>query len=381
MTPVRSKLLLALVSTALTVGAIELGLRAVGYDPLGQFHLSGQQDPGELLGAGFLRESEHDVLVYEFAPGARGHAWGADVEINSHGFRDREFETEKPAGTTRIVALGDSATFGIRLAPEVLWPKVLEDMLIAGESLHGGTYEALNLGIVGYDTLEEVAFFERTGLAFQPDHVVVAFHLNDVGFASPTRDYVRRLQSYGSPLYRSRVLQGLRRAADVLAITQQHRRTDRDDYFARENAGWITDVRGDAELMAKIEALRRAVEPAPFNKTMHRYLRWYRSPERIGKLRTALERLAALAAQHDFQVWLFPVPWLADEGQEEAYDRGYAIVRHEVERVGVHWIDPLPATRELGHLTLMIQQHDYGHPNAAGHRALAAGVARALAER
>jgi lysophospholipase L1-like esterase len=375
--PVARKLLISSVSLVAAVAALEVGLRAAGYDPLGELHLSGQQDPGELLGEGFLREAEHDILVYEFAPGARAHAWGADVEINAHGFRDREFQPAKPAGTTRIVALGDSATFGIRLPTTVLWPKVLERLLRED----GRAVEVLNLGIVGYDTLEEVAFLETTGLAFQPDHVVVAYHLNDAGFASPTRDYVRRLQSYGSPLYRSRVAQGLRRALDLLAITQQQQRTDRDDYFARENAAWIQDVSGDADLAAKIDALRAAVAPAEFDKTMHRYLRWYRSPARIGKLRTAFERLAGLAAEHGFEVWVFPVPWLSDEGVEAAYDLGYAIARHEAERARLTWIDPLPETRALGHRALMIQEHDYGHPNAAGHRALAERVARELTAR
>ncbi len=375
MNRVRRKLLISLASFAVAVGAIELGLRMVGYDPFGELNLTGQEDLSQLLGSGFLRESEDEVLVYELAPGARVHAWGADVEINAHGFRDREVELAKPAGTTRVIALGDSATFGIRLPQEVLWPGVLENLLREG----GEQVEVLNLGITGYDTLEEVAFLEKVGLAFAPDRVVLAYHLNDVGFASPTRDYIRRLQSYGSPIYRLRVLQGLRRAADLVALTQQHQRTERDDYFARENQRWITDVTGDAELMGKIDALRAAVEPDEFAKTMHRYLRWYRSPARIGKLRTALERLARLAAEHGFEVSVFPVPWLSDDGLEAAYDLGYAVARHEVERAGFTWIDTIADTRALDHRSLMIVEHDFGHPNAEGHRALAERLARELA--
>src|SRR5439155_12458228 len=34
------------------------------------------------------------------------------VHINSHGTRGPEFETFKPAGTVRIISLGDSRTFG-----------------------------------------------------------------------------------------------------------------------------------------------------------------------------------------------------------------------------------------------------------------------------
>lgn len=368
-----TKLLISLAALVGALGLVELGLRLSGYDPFGRMFASLRQDTSELLGLGFLRESDDEILVYELVPGARAHAFGADVEVNALGFRDHP--PRDPPAPRRIVALGDSATFGVKLPAEVLWPTRLEAAL-------GPDTEVLNLGVVGYDVLEEVRFLERVGLALAPDLVVVGYHVNDVGFASPSREYVRRLRSYGAPLYRLRLAQWLRSWADRRALTRQHRETDGEDYFVAENRQHIADLAGDTEQLARIEALARAVEAEPeLQGGAHRYLRWYRSPSRIGKLRTALERLAGHARRDGFEVLVFPVPWLADGGLEPAYDLAFDVVRAEVERAGLEWLDTLPATRAAGHAGLRIEPGDHGHPDAQGHRLLAETLARRLAAR
>jgi len=365
-----TKLLISAGALLLVLGCIEAGLRAVGYDPFGRMFASLRQDTSELMGLGFLREVEDEVLVYELVPGARAHAFGADVEVNALGFRDDP--PRVPAPARRIVALGDSATFGVKLPAEVLWPTRLEAAL-------GPDTEVLNLGIVGYDVLEEVRFFERVGLALEPDLVVVAFHVNDVGFASPSREYVRRLRSYGAPLYRLRVLQALRTWADERELTRQHRQTDSEAYFEAENRRWIADLSDDPEQLGRIARMNELVEAdEELQRGAHRYLRWYRSEARIGKLRTAFERLGAHAAREGFGVLVFPVPWLADGGEEAAYDLAFEIVRAEAERAGFDWYDPLPATRGAGHLELLIEPGDFGHPNARGHQIVTDGLAARL---
>ena len=95
---------------------------------------------------------------------------------NSRGLRDtREFPYEKPAGTLRVLALGDSHTQGYEVRQEATYAAVLERALNA----HGFKAEVLNAGVSGFSTAEELAFLETEGHRYQPDVVVLGFFAND----------------------------------------------------------------------------------------------------------------------------------------------------------------------------------------------------------
>ena len=51
--------------------------------------------------------SENMVIRYEYRPGLT--LGGTSLAFNSEGFRDREHSIEKPEGTFRVIAIGDSA--------------------------------------------------------------------------------------------------------------------------------------------------------------------------------------------------------------------------------------------------------------------------------
>ena len=105
----------------------------------------------------------------------------------------------KPAGTFRIVVLGDSITFGHYLREETTFPRLLEGQLRAS----GRATEVLNFGVGGYDVLQEVSLLASRP-EYHPTLVVLAYCLNDAGIASASREYIRHLESYRSSLlYRS----------------------------------------------------------------------------------------------------------------------------------------------------------------------------------
>jgi len=357
------------------LGALELVLRARGYDPFGQMFAAAPRESREGLDLGLMRIVEDEVRVYELVPGAHGRAWDADIAVNDHGFRDRDYAPRKPPGSYRIVALGDSATFGVKLPVDALWPKALERSLAEGDR----PVEVLNLGIVGYDVLEEVVLLEQRGLAFGPDLVVMAFHPNDIGHVSATRSYVHRLQSYGAWWYRIRLLQYVRAKLDEYQLGREFHLVNTDEYFEERNRGRIADLSGDPELLGLMEQLRRRLEATPeLAKLQHRYVAWYTSPMRVGKLRHALERLKTTSEQNGFEAIVFVVPWLGDRRFEDVYDLIYAIVRHEVERAELEYVEMASHTRAAGHPGLVIERRDFGHPNAKGHRILAGELEKYL---
>lgn len=94
------------------------------------------------------------------------------VITNSDGFRDREFVRDKPAGSERIIVLGDSIAYGKGLPTESRFGDVLKETLPAH-------VELLNLGHPACGTVCMVQYLEEF-LVLKPDLVIVQPSGNDV---------------------------------------------------------------------------------------------------------------------------------------------------------------------------------------------------------
>jgi GDSL-like lipase/acylhydrolase family protein len=95
---------------------------------------------------------------------------------NSKGLRDlREFSYDKPTGTLRVLALGDSHTQGYEVRQEATYAAVLERYL----DRYGMQAEVLNTGVSGFSNAEELAYLENEGYRYEPDVVVLGFFAND----------------------------------------------------------------------------------------------------------------------------------------------------------------------------------------------------------
>lgn len=122
----------------------------------------------------FLPDTE---LGWKLRPGAEDQWGGVTVKINDQGLRGPAYDYEKPEGVRRVLCLGDSVTFGFRLANDSdTYPAQLESVLRSG----GEQVQVINAGVDGYSPWQEKLFLEQTGIRYQPDLVVVGFVLNDV---------------------------------------------------------------------------------------------------------------------------------------------------------------------------------------------------------
>lgn len=93
--------------------------------------------------------------------------------INEDGLNDtKNYQVEKPAQTFRIIALGDSFTFGQWVNTAESWPEVLEQLLKDQPLCEHRNVEVLNLGEAGYDIPYIVERFNRVGKKYNPDMIL-----------------------------------------------------------------------------------------------------------------------------------------------------------------------------------------------------------------
>jgi hypothetical protein len=123
------------------------------------------------------RVSDDPDQVFAHSPGTSAHLMGVDVRINQHGLRGREIEYLKPAGTHRVLMLGDSLTFGWGVPEEDVTSVRLEQLL--REKDPSQRWEVVNSGVGNYNTRMEVHYLEKEGLRYSPDVVVLNYFIND----------------------------------------------------------------------------------------------------------------------------------------------------------------------------------------------------------
>lgn len=375
---VRSALVhLAVIATpiAVVLVAFEVALRLAGYDPVGEATTSGRLS--------ILRESANPDIIYELTPNSSGYTLDSRVEVNSLGFRGREPEVTAPEGVRRVIAIGDSITFGYGLPVDASYPSLLEERLRrAGEAV-----DVLNLGVAGYDTAQEVAQLEYRGLQFQPDLVVLGYSLNDAGLGRNAREDLQNLGRYQSLLYRVRTVQFVRRFAsrsrNWLArnwlsdmLYRQNEREYRERYQSE-----IQSVSDDTQLIQLMQALEHNLQADAVRSWRTLWLkqtartwpdiRWYTSQARVGRLRHAFDRLKELSDAHGFAVVVVIFPYLDDAAWTEHWQLVYQIIKHEASRLNFKTVDVYDDFRAHGLANIRLRPYDNDHPNALGHKLIA----------
>lgn len=138
---------------------------------------------GNFAQSAMLQRSAEPEICLENAPSfdARYTGWlwrvpPTRLRTNSLGGRGPEVAAQAPAGTLRVVALGDSFTFGQGVEEEDTWPMVAGATMVAG----GRPVEVLDFGVPGHGTPQSVALLERRLLPLEPDVVLLAVFANDL---------------------------------------------------------------------------------------------------------------------------------------------------------------------------------------------------------
>ncbi|MBN1827189.1 MAG: hypothetical protein JW958_13105 [Candidatus Eisenbacteria bacterium] len=168
------------------------------------------------------------VLFWKLRAGVRNKriagalgGYGVDftASTNDEGYRSPPFRS---GDTFRVIALGNSCTFGVGVGDDQTWPRLLEERM---RLFHGPDAEVVNAGVPGYTAYQGLRWLGRRGLALDPDLVLLCFGFNDAAtWASRTdRETARALDAerFAAPL--------LRRSALAAALSRTARRLRGDD--------------------------------------------------------------------------------------------------------------------------------------------------------
>jgi lysophospholipase L1-like esterase len=205
------------------------------------------------------------------------------MKINGDGFRSlTPFTKPKPKGTARIVAMGESSTFGLANNDDETYPYLLEQALRS--RVAGRPVDVLNLGIPHYRTNHILALAKAEVAALQPDIVTFYAGYNNsmmvrpqqTGFLLTTKDWLkthivtyRALNPYVASAYQniSRMmgkdvvgLATLSLAVDLPAAAVEQRRAEARAEYVRdleELANTIEKMGAELVLITQSYTLRR----------------------------------------------------------------------------------------------------------------------------
>jgi lysophospholipase L1-like esterase len=310
---------LALVSVALSFLALELYVRLVIDDGL-NYGLEMWKYATQMK-----QVSEDANIGHEHRPDSRAHLMGVDVATNAAKLRDRNYPLQKPADTTRVLMLGDSITMGWGVEVSDTVAKRLE--VDFSERYPNRHFEVINAGVGNYNTAMEVSWFLSSGLAYEPDIVVLNYFVNDAEPTPKRRGGFLRERSAAYVFLANRIDTAVRQYAggDWLGYYRE--------LYTVEAPGWVI-------AQARIRELARACQE---------------------------QNIDLVVASYPELHQLDPYPFAA-------VNDALATLTSDL---GISFIDLLPAVAEQTPQTLWVTPGD-AHPNAAANRKYAGRLSTAL---
>ena len=262
-------------------------------------------------------------------PGATSNAWFKKyVHGNALSFRGPLPSYDKPQGTFRIVAIGDSITFGKGIEKEEdRFPEQLAAMISNSFKIHA---EAINMGFPTRNTIDEYFTLRNKGLLFHPDLVVLGYCYNDPETHEQGEEAVKSIEI---PVY-FRFLLAKSYLASFLIYSIKQKELDQcvNNYYHLINAPDAPNILG---------------------------------------FRKALKGIANLSheANADFAVVVFPILFKLDKEPYEFQDAENFIL-NELKSLDILYADILPLLKGGDERKYWVSQFD-SHPNEGVH-ALAA---------
>jgi len=289
-----------------------------------------------------------DTMPYALEPGAADtfvtQEFSIPIRINSLGYRDDEFPRKKTA-RLRILAIGDSFTFGYAGTSDAAYPNVMERELrrLLGES----DIEVLNAGFAACQYPDTYYLYLRNrGLALEPSLITVGLFVgNDLDHDLAGENVWTEVDDEGLPV----------RIQNSLAHVE-------NGYWVSRNRSlrYRYPILRDSHIAQALISLLRSTgpeKPRTYNQWMYRTDYEARTDETIAKVEKLLLAMAALARERSI-----PIVFVVMPTREQVYPEEYdfsadAFMRdHDLDKPqrllgeffaknGLSWLDLTPAFR------------------------------------
>ncbi|KIE18214.1 hypothetical protein DS62_12920 [Smithella sp. SC_K08D17] len=300
-----------------------------------------------------VRYQPHPVRGFTLQPNQTAYTKDQFATIDMLGFRTNGPKATSVIPKLRILALGDSFTFGYGVADYETWPAMLERAL-------SYKIEVTNAGTTSYNVFHEFDLLREKGLALKPEVVIHGLYWNDHLMNRPPR------------------------ATDPpLLTTDGHFAWDGDDDPA-SGPLWLSGVRwlrGHSVLAnAALTQARRYFVPA--NSGVHQYDLEYRKllagellPESWQVIEDFYRDMKQLGEESGFKVYVIIFPVRDIVTMPDSANHGYArLIREILDRQGISYLDGIALWHQARLGVNLFLPYDE-HLTAEGYRIIANALA------
>lgn len=369
----RKLVALAAIGLVMALGAVEAVVRVI--------------EPREVLREFF--EAPDQLLHHRLIPGARGRQktleFDAPYAINALGLRSAEISRQKPAGTKRLLMLGDSFTEGVGVSGDETFSAQLGKRL--AEDVHTARWQVINAGVASYSPLLEYLYLKNGGLALEPDLVVLNLDLSDI-FDDIQYTRLAEFDAQGDPVAvradptpppTSRL------AALAVAIKDLIKRHTRTYNFVRRRiSGYIDAARRNTDFSGDVRQDKYAMlRPAPDSLDDSA---WTATYDYLLRIRRLLDERGTA-----FVVVVYPYGLQISEKEWHVGRQFWGLTPGRVysgrpqelieafgRKNGIRVVNLTPEFQEAARTSHPLYYEFDGHWNAAGHRVVANGIYEAV---
>lgn len=308
-----------------------------------------------------VRARSSPTLQWELRPHQRAYTIDSRVVTNAAGFRAAT-DSEPGTGSIRILAMGDSITFGHGVPFEAVYARQVERLL--DERYPGRRVEVINMGVPGYNIRQHLIALKEKGVRYRPHLVILGFCWNDIiGNEKPLP---------GEPGFVPE--RPVEDADDDLKWRPQH-------VIPKSLRDPLRDWRTLYVTVQRVKVLKERLVPSNHPYIVHYRALLSKDEARLGPAWAATERrlreLADLTRAHgiDLVVVIFPDgAQLVDRYRSIPYQER---VKAMAARADVPVVDLLPEfMRAVAEGRRLFLDSSIGHPSIEGHALAAREIVR-----